>query len=650
MHDKRRERLLAATPLGRAVLGVAGHGPDAAEFAWDEGRRQRDAHGRWTAGGAGVNTSSALQKAADASADGRQLAGMLGEAMLLGKDGTEDKGTDNPFGTHIFTLRAAADKLEDMGLHVTAAAVHAVVKAAEDQANGRGVQTNTVDRATADRLNPMLAAAHRELAAHGVSVAMPNLLNISGRNNVTVADAGTGRVAVRTNGKLVSRPADTDYARLDRHGTAGPSRTSAAVAEGQKAGPAALASLSPAALAALLLHKAVTIADGSERIQRSVDTPGLLRGTQRKRDGGSRPDLADSATHLNAVNYGTWQGYHLGGRLQSGTPVHNADGTSTLTTDLNSGGKKLATITAVQGKGGHEAIDNASLDNAAGPGQNTRHDLVGAAVAQASLRGAQAVSLTLPASWTRETPHTELTHALNALVEYGLATVKPAAQTPAEKRRGMEAGKTVVEIHAPAAAAHQLLSREFNGEGDGDSLFRNARRPQADAPGAYAANALLELGLAPHAHAGVTTRVDYMGPRVYNTVPGVTDGNGQPLVRPSREKLATLKQEPGTTHATLEIKPPTALSGLQHAGGVSAASAAQATLTVAAHALHEAGLKRLTQVTVAAKKKDADFDALVKAKLAKRTKGAYTVTEPLKAAAFLEGRIKVDVARSEEGD
>lgn len=618
MHTKRRDKLLATTPLGRAVLGIAGHGPDTAELAtfdWDEARRQRGPDGRWLAAGASADTALANLKPAGTTAGGRQVAGLLADALGLDAGGAEAASAD-AHGDQGDALKIAADRLEDLGLDKTATAIRAVIDAARQSGPD-------IAAAQADRLNPVLAAAHRELAAAGVTVSVPNQNNAVGRNSVVVNDAGTGMVAYRRSGRLLAGAADSAAVKRG----AEPGARGGKKPAGLHVGKDALAALSTAGLAALALDKAVAVADGNESRHGTLSRPWLLRGTQRKSDRTHSPNATDGATALDAVNNpSVWQPYHLGGKLRDQPALHNKDGTTTLTSNLMSGTRTDGTITAVQGRDGHEAVTVAS-NRTVQSGDQAVANLVGTAVAQAALRGAQAVELKVTRAMTRAGDGV-LAGRLAVLVERGLATAVPQARSKSEARAGMEATHAVYQIHAPELAAHALLGSQLrNGDGVSDN---DLDLHFTSSPGSTAAGAMAELGVTATHRAGAVLHAEY-------ECRGGRRGDGTGVA--TAENVATLKQKPGTSEATLKLNTPT------RPGGSSVADVGQraeyARIAALAAALHEAHLKRITQVKIpAGKQRDWWHETMVRGGAAKYTRGSYVITDLPLARDLAESHLK----------
>lgn len=592
---QRRRSLLEATPLGRAVLGLPGCGPAAAEFAWDETRRQRDAHGRWLPAGLGVPVDEAVAMPARDTADGRQLVNLLSEGLNLTGAGRTLTAAQCD---HLYI---AADKMADLGLDKTGEALRAVLATYR---TGDSLQTS-VGRAEADRLNPLLAAAHRELFAHGVTVALPDAgFAPERRGNTTVSDAGSGWVAAGQ-GDASGHLADLGLRAL-------PAEAVGHLRYSKEAGVAALQNLTPAALAALALRAATNAADDGERTVGVLGHSGpvhLLRGLQTQDSTVNVSDSVRPAWHLDAVNYEAWQDQHLHARLHAAAPVHNADGTTTLASELvrRPRGEGLATVTAVQGKDGHEDIAVRGVPTTQSS-QNRYHQghLVGAALAQAALRGAQAVRLNVPTTWTNGGANSPAS-GLYVLVARGIATRLPAdAGTPAHT--------TTYAVHAPAPAAYELLGGEFVGEGAGDRSFRLSEG--RGEPGHEAVVAAEAAGLEVRNFQGVLAHQEFR----------LSDGHEGGGSRSAR--VAELRQQPGAATALLTLPPAT--------GAVPGARSRHTTLITLALACHEAHLRRLSQVTVPSPKRNDAIAELVRAKAAKRVKGAYLITDLPAAVAAAE--------------
>lgn len=607
-----RRRLLELTPLGRAVLGQKGVGPDAlladAEFSWEEGRHRRDERGRWVGGPTIPLDAPACQPAAN-SADGRALAQVA--AAAIGHrpgEGLIDQGDPD-------ALRIATDPIGDLGMPHTAAAVRALLDdfatAGGSVAGGTTAHPAPLDAAAADRLNTLIAAAHRELAGYGVAVGTSHsqsVLRGSGRGRTEVADAATGQ-------RLHTHPLGTP-------GGDGVGRRHQEDAAGDHAQPD-LAALTPAALAAAVLDRAVGLRDGRPR-EVSVREPQLLRGLHNSVPPGDSATpfrAALSAAALNAVNWSDWQHTHLGGDMVPGqSEGPDGRGVTAFTGRLVRGdGQTLANYRVEQDAAGHETVRVSTVASGTMTGDRLAR-LLGVLCVGAGRRGAASLSVTLP---TVDGPGAAA-GALNVLAAEGAATRTPHGSP------GLPPLTVSYTILAPERAAVALLGDSVTGVGMRSNGSVSAGERQARLPG----RTLENLGMAEEVRTGTAADVSYRLP-----VQGKFVNNRWTINDPHepRPRAARLTQAPGSNSADLTLaKLPRRISRAVGGDGHDPAPT-RVLAAVVARSLQEAAARGLDGVRITGQTTGAAPQAVLKAlldaKVARKVGKDVVIDSP--AAAFV---------------
>lgn len=597
---------LELTPLGRAALGKKGVGPDAlhdAGFSWDESRHARGAGGRWTHGPTIPLDAPACRPAAD-SADGRTLARVAAAAVgHRPGEGLIDLGDPD-------ALRIATDPIGDLGMPHTAAAVRAVLD--DFEAAGGGVAGELVmrpghlDGAAADRLNALLAAAHRELAGYGVAVGTghsQSLLRGSGRGFTEIACAATGE-------RLHTHPAGVP-------GGDGRGHRHQEDAAGTPDRPDLLR-LSPAALAAAVLDSAVNLRDGGGR-EVSLGARQLLRGLQSVP---LNPESADAAfkkptaAALQAVNWAGWQRAHLGGEMVPGqSEGPDGRGVTVFGGRVAAGDNTVGDYRVTRDAAGHETvrINGTNMTDA------QRANLLGVLCAGAGRRGSTSLEIDVHA--VGQTGHTR--GLLGTLAAEGAATVTPRGQ--AVGLPPLALGYTIL---APERAAAMLLGQAVADEGLRYNQVAGGGERQARLPG----QTLALLDITETARVGTAADVSYRLP-----VQGKFVNNRWAVKNPHepRPRAARLTQAPGSNTADLTLaKLPRAINpGV----GAHMPTPARVLAAVVARSLQEAAARGLDGVRVTGQTTGAApravLKALLDAKVARRDGKDVVIDNP--AAAFV---------------
>lgn len=557
---ERRRQLLEATGLGRAALS---------EFAWNP-EQHRDAHGRW-ASGAAVDTASPLAQAADKTADGRTLAGLVEQAVgftdmevSLGLRRLQRSAEIDPTA-----LAITADKLEDVGLAATAAAIHACLA-------DRGGDRHAV--------NALLRAAHAELARYGVGAA----------NRATVVGhAGGDMLRVASDREVGVAVHDDATGARAHYQPVGAIPTLQTASRGHTM-PPDLTDLSPAALGMLALQRAVEVADPADRRAAELDDhQGLLRGTAAAVGNGiySFRDRSRAERDLWTGSRG-YQNLALGDAVimagdQEPTRRHNGDLAFAPFRLFHPDHGDLAIGRVIQNPHGHETL-HLTTSRPGRPLVGRRlFGLLGILTGQAAARGARSLAVAL---LPEQMQHENWDRVVAPLLASGAASV-----------RRTDAG-SLYTFDTLAACSERLLDR---------SVLGPVVHGHGDRPGVQSGRRLAMYGIIDEAAPGPVARVTYAVP--YNS-----------SSRRSRQPhdLATLAEAAGTGTATLRLT----------AGKRPLVK--QETQGVLGRALHEAALRGITSVAIKgeARHSTAILNSLVKAKVATRQAGGGVLVHDVPAA------------------